>query len=148
PVLTPLGVGPGHPFPFLSNLSLSLAVRLQLDDNEEPHFARIKVPANRPRFVKLGNGHTYIALEELVTAHIASLFPGAEVLEVGPFYITRNADIERYEEEAEDLVELIHEELRHRKFARLVRLSVHASMSDDMRDYLRDQLDLEPSDVY
>lgn len=148
PVLTPLGVGPGHPFPFLSNLSLSLAVRLRLEDHDEPHFARIKVPSNRPRFITLKDGRTFVSMEDLIIAHIDALFPGAEVIEAGPFYITRNADIERFEEEAEDLVEAIHEELRHRKFAQMVRLVVHASMSADMREYLRSQLDLDASDVY
>lgn len=148
PMLTPLGVGPGHPFPFLSNLSVSLAVRLNLPGQDEPQFARIKIPSNRPRFVKIGGTNHFLPLERLVQARIGSLFPGAEILESEPFYIIRNAEIERYEEEAEDLVELIHEELRHRKFARMVRLSVNESISDGMRMYLQQQLGLEPYDVY
>jgi len=148
PALTPLGVGPAHPFPLLSNQSLSLAVLVGLHDGEEPHFARVKVPSNRPRFLRIRDDDVYLPLEELILAHLDTLFPGAQVLEAAPFTVTRNADVQSNEEEAEDLLDMIHEELRDRRFAPIVRLMVNQGTSARMLSYLKSELNLTDIDVY
>ncbi len=150
PTLTPFGVGPGHPFPLLSSQSLSIALRVQLEDTTQEHFARVKVPSNHPRFFSLrsGSGTFYIPLESIILAHLDRLFPGARIVESVPFMITRNADIEYNEEEAEDLIELISEELRDRKFAPVVRLVINEGTSKLMRSYLLEELGLFEEDLY
>lgn len=148
PVLTPLGVDPGHPFPFLSNLSLSLAVRLLVSGDSDERFARVKIPSNLPRWVPLTKPMHWIAIEEIVQNHLEDLFPGTRVLEARAFRITRNADLERNEEEAEDLLDLIEEELRHRRFAPTVRLEVAEDMSAPVLRWLQSALGLGDEDVY
>lgn len=149
PILTPLGVGPGQPFPFISNLSLSLAVKVKASGEEKPRYARVKIPTNRSRWVQVPDELTFIPLEDLIAAHIDQLFPGMEILEVQPFRVTRNADVERNEEEAEDLLGVIEEELRNRKFAPIVRLETSSLISSDLLGWLVRQLDVDPStDVY
>ncbi|PEN15405.1 polyphosphate kinase 1 [Longibacter salinarum] len=147
PILTPLAVGPGHPFPFLSNLSLSLAVTLRNPTRNSDHFARVKVPSNRDRWVDLGDDR-YVPLEQVIANNLGDLFRGMEIKTVHAFRVTRNADIRRDEEEADDLLEMISEELRERRFARVVRLEVDDDMPDDVRDLLTDELSIEPGDVY
>ncbi len=164
PVLTPLAVDPGHPFPMISNLSLNLAVVVQETDTEEQHFARIKVPQVLPRFVPLpkdlypASGSSSpetsplwagVPLEQLIAQNLESLFPGMQVLECHPFRVTRNADLELEEEEADDLMLAIEEELRRRRLGgSVVRLEVLSDMSEGIRDRLMQELDLQQEDVY
>lgn len=157
PILTPLAVDPGHPFPFISNLSLSLAIMLRHPGRDSVHFARLKVPTSLGRWLLL-NGVTqdggqeeplrFLPVEQLIAHHVGELFQGMEVRNVHPFRITRNADLRRDEEEAEDLLSMISEELRERRFAPVVRLEVAKEMPDYDRRLLMRELDLEAMDVY
>ena len=136
PVLTPLAVDPGHPFPYISNLSLSLAVALRGADGEE-RFARVKVPKILPRWVPLATPNQFVPLEEVIGANLEALFPGVEILGCHTFRITRNTDLQiDHGDEAEDLLSLIQEEVRNRRFAEVVRIEVHASMPPSMRELL------------
>ncbi len=136
PVLTPLAVDPGHPFPYISNLSLSLAVVLRDPEGEE-RFARVKVPKILPRWVPLTAPNQLIPLEEVIGANLESLFPGVEILGWYTFRITRNTDLQIDNgDEADDLLELIQEEVRNRRFAEVVRIEVHASMPAALRQLL------------
>ena len=148
PILTPLAVDPGHPFPFISNLSLSLAVLLRHPTRGTEHFARLKVPTSRGRWVALDEPYHYVPLEQVIAHNLFELFRGMEIEHVHAFQITRNADIRRDEEEAEDLTEMISEELRERRFAPVVRLEVERSMPDRIRHLLMRELSLESDDVY
>ncbi|HET7040452.1 MAG TPA: RNA degradosome polyphosphate kinase, partial [Gemmatimonadales bacterium] len=123
PVLTPLAVDPAHPFPYISNLSLSLAVTLR-DDGGEERFARVKVPKILPRWVPLDQPNTFVPLEQVIGANLESLFPGVEIIGWATFRITRNADLEIRHDEAEDLLSLIQEEVRNRKFGAVTRIEV------------------------
>jgi polyphosphate kinase len=150
PVLTPLAVDPGHPFPYISNISLNLGILLDPVDraiDDEPRFARVKIPPNVPRLVPARSGH-FVLLEQLVSAHIESLFPKCAILECQPFRITRDADIEIEEDEAEDLLKSVEQTLRQRRFGFGVRLEVSSAMSVPMMDLLRQSLQLEDQDVY
>jgi len=136
PVLTPLAVDPGHPFPYISNLSLSLAVALRGTDGED-RFARVKVPKILPRWVPLPTPNTFVPLEEVIGANLEALFPGVEILGWYTFRITRNTDLQIDNgDEAEDLLSLIQEEVRNRRFAEVVRIEVHASMPPSLRELL------------
>lgn len=135
PVLTPLAVDPAHPFPYISNLSLSLAVMLRDADGEE-RFARVKVPKILPRWVRLPDTHRYVPLEQLIAAHLESLFPGIEILGSYTFRITRNTEYEIDHDEAEDLLSLIQEEVRNRRFGEVTRLEVHPRMPLSIRQML------------
>jgi polyphosphate kinase len=136
PVLTPLAVDPGHPFPYISNLSLSLAVVLRGSDGEE-RFARVKVPKILPRWVPLTTPHHFVPLEQVIGANLESLFPGVEILGWYTFRISRNTDLQLDDsDEAEDLLSLIQEEVRNRRFAEVVRIEVHASMPESLRQLL------------
>jgi polyphosphate kinase len=136
PVLTPLAVDPGHPFPYISNLSLSLAVVLRGADSEE-RFARVKVPKILPRWVPLIAPNEFVPLEEVIGANLESLFPGVEILGWYTFRITRNTDLQiADDDEADDLLSLIQEEVRNRRFAEVVRIEVHASMPSSLRQLL------------
>ncbi len=153
PILTPLTVDPGHPFPFLSNLSLSLAITVRHPKLETTHFARLKIPPNQPRFLpvpgtKRNAPALFLPIEQLIAHHINELFPGLEMVSVHPFRVTRNADVRRNEEEATDLLAIISEELRERRFAPIVRLEVAKEMPDENRKLLMRELDLKPEDVY
>jgi polyphosphate kinase len=148
PILTPLAVDPGHPFPFISNQSLSLGVMLFDPVSGESRFARVKVPTNRPRWVPLETPHHFVPLEQVITHNLDALFRGMEIVAVYPFRVTRNADIQRNEEEAEDLLELISEELRERRFAPVVRLEVSEAMPETMLEILLSELEIEHTDVY
>ena len=147
PILTPLAVDPGHPFPFISNLSLSLGVVLRDPASGDRLFARVKVPETRPRWVQVDTLQV-VPLEQIITANLESLFKGMEVVAAYPFRVTRNADIARNEEEAEDLLDMINEELRERRFAPVVRLEVDDDMPADVLALLQSQLHLENNDVY
>ena len=148
PILTPLAVDPGHPFPFISNLSLSLAVLLKHPEKDTEHFARLKVPLHRGRWIRVNDQHHYVAVEQVIAANAEELFRGMEIVGVYPFRVTRNADLDRNEEVAEDLIEMISEELQARKSAPIVRLEVQNDMPQEVRDLLRSELKLEPGDVY
>jgi polyphosphate kinase len=148
PTLTPLAVDPGHPFPFISNLSLSLGVQLRNPGTGETYFSRLKVPANRPRWTPLDIPMHFVPLGQIIMANLHRLYPGMEILAAYTFRVTRNADIARNEEEADDLLEMINDELRERRFAPVVRLEVEAAMDDTMVEFLRTELELDPMDVY
>ena len=135
PVLTPLAVDPGHPFPYISNLSLSLAVVLRDADGEE-RFARVKVPKILPRWVPLPTAYQYVPLEYIIGANLDALFPGVEILGWYTFRITRNTELELDEDEADDLLSHIQEEVRNRRFGEVVRLEVHTSMPVSLRQLL------------
>lgn len=153
PILTPLTVDPGHPFPFISNLSLSLAIILRNPRLGSMHFARLKVPPNQPRFLPLLDEEGalplhFLPVEQLIAHHVDELFPGLEIVGAHPFRITRNADISRDEEEATDLLAMISEELRERRFAPVVRLEIAHDMPAEERNLLVRELELKPPDVY
>jgi polyphosphate kinase len=147
PVLTPLAVDPGHPFPYISNLSLSLAVTVRDPDSHRPLFARVKVPDILPRFVPLADGSTFVPLEQVVATHLDQLFPGMVVVEAHPFRVTRDADIEVAEDEADDLLLAVEQELRRRRFGAVVRLEVAVSMPDHVVRLLQRELDVDDDAV-
>ncbi len=147
PVLTPLAVDPGHPFPYISNLSLNLAVQVTDPGSGRRRFARLKVPDNLPRFLALASGR-FVPLEQVIGAHLSDLFPGMEVTGSWPFRVTRNADLTVNDEDAEDLLEAIELELRRRRFGRAIRLEVDHTMAAEVRELLVRELDLDDSDVY
>jgi polyphosphate kinase len=148
PVLTPLAVDPAHPFPFISNVSLSLAVSIKAPGDMAPRFARVKAPHILPRWVQVPKTLRFVPLEEVIARHLDRLFPGMEVVESYPFRVTRNADVHRNEETAEDLLEVIQEELRERRFATVVRLEVARGMPRWMLELLFEELELGESEVY
>lgn len=152
PVLTPLSVDPGHPFPFISNLSTSLGVTLKHPNSEDRLFARVKIPQVLPQWIRIdpesSKGVRFISLVELIRENLSGLFPAMQVLTVMPFRLTRNADISRDEEDAEDLLELIEEELRLRRFADVVRIEHGPNPDPWITQFLLEELDLNAEDVY
>ncbi len=159
PVLTPLVVDPVHPFPFLSNLSLSLAIEVRDPETHVARFARVKVPEILPRFISLeslskapagvdGSHLNFLPLEELIQAHLGDLFPGMEILDCHPFRVTRDMDIEILEEEASDLLSVVSQELRRRKFGSVVRLELAPGVPERVHRLLIDKLQISESDVY
>src|SRR5262249_53508370 len=151
PILTPLAVDPGHPFPYISNISLNLGILLKPmngSSNGETRFARVKIPGNVPRLVRVDDTRKFVLLEHLVSEHIHSLFPKCEILECQPFRITRDADVEIEEDEAEDLLKSVQQTLRQRRFGFGVRLEVSSAMSKPMVEILRQSLKLENQGVY
>jgi polyphosphate kinase len=147
PVLTPLAVDPGHPFPYISDLSLSLAVTVRDPETGERLFARIKVPPILPRLMEVAP-LTYVLLEQVIAANLDALFPGMEIVEHHLFRVTRNADLSIEEEEAPDLLMAIEEELRKRRFGKVVRLEIERSMPHPTRQLLMRGLGIEQADVY
>ena len=147
PVLTPLAVAPGHPFPYISTLSLSLAVVVRDPDGGEQRFARVKVPQILPRLVAV-DAHAYVPLEQVIAANLDVLFPGLEIVESHPFRVTRDADFDIEEDEAGDLVSAIEHELRQRRFGSAVRLEVEDAMPDGVRDFILEGIGLRPDDLY
>src|SRR5215213_3316160 len=158
PILTPLAVDPSHPFPYISPLSVNIGLMVHAPEDvqligrkkrEESRFVRIKVPSVVPRLVPVGSSGTrFVLLEEIIEANIHVLFPGMVPGTCHRFRVTRDADIEIREEEAEDLLSSIQEELRRRRFGAPVRLEVSPDMPANMIEYLSTSLDLEPDDVY
>ena len=147
PVLTPLAVDPAHPFPYISNLSLNLAAVIRDPATQEERFARVKVPPALPRFVTLDDGEGFLALEQLIAAHLDRLFPGMEILAHHPFRVTRDADFE-LDDEDEDLLEAIETVLRRRtKFGQAVRLEVDSTMTPEVLDVLCRELELPTAGV-
>ncbi|OMC41796.1 RNA degradosome polyphosphate kinase [Mycobacterium sp. IS-2888] len=160
PVLTPLAVDPAHPFPFVSGLSLNLAVTVKQPEDGGQHFARVKVPDNVDRFVELGSREParegsgeartiirYLPMEELIAAFLPVLFPGMDVVEHHAFRITRNADFEVEEDRDEDLLQALERELARRRFGSPVRLEIADDMTEGMLELLLRELDVNPSDV-
>ena len=147
PVLTPLAVGPGQPFPYISGLSLSLAVFVADPETGEERFARIKIPEGLPRFLTLGRNGLFIPLEQVIAHFLPRLFPGISVVERAVFRVTRDADFE-VSDDAADLLEAVESELRKRRFGDVVRVEVSSSASDQMVDRLRAGLGADASQVY
>src|SRR3954454_15434887 len=146
PVLTPLAVGPGRPFPYISNLSLSLAVWLRDPVTAVETFARVKVPKEvLPRFIPVGN-KVFVPLETVIGRHLEDLFPGMEILRHDFFRVTRDADF-TVSDEASDLLQAVEDELRRRRFGEVVRLEVAASMDPELRSFLIKALEIEESEV-
>ena len=147
PALTPLGVGPSRPFPYISNLSLSLAVWLRDPVSGQESFARVKVPREvLPRFVVI-RGTTFVPIEDVIARNLDRLFPGTEVVRHDVFRVARDADF-TVSDEADDLVRAVEDELRRRRFGEVVRLEVGAGMDPDMRARLVRWLDVEEREVY
>src|SRR3954449_1477714 len=147
PVLTPLAVDPAHPFPYISGLSLNLAVLVRNPKTHKEHFARVKVPPIFSRFVPLGN-QRFVPLEDVIGEHLKRLFPGMEVLEVHTFRVTRNEDLEVEEDDAENLLKALEKELLRRRFGPPVRLEVEESISDSVLDLLVSELGVSSSEVF
>ena len=148
PVLTPLSVDPANPFPYISNLSLNLAAMVRDPMTGVRRFARVKVPPLLPRFVPLPDGERFVPLENVIAAHLDRLFPGMELVGHHTFRLTRDADLEVEEDEAEDLLEAIQSVLRRRRRgANPVRLEVDEAMSHEVLELLRRELDLEEEEV-
>jgi len=150
PVLTPLAFDPAHPFPFLSNLSLSLAIELSEKDESQPHFARVKVPPSLPRLQPVGGegSAVFILLEDLIEAHLSHLFPGMKIRGASAFRVTRDADMEVREDEAGDLLRSVAANVRRRRFGAAIRLEVDNRCPERVRELLRGQLELALDDVY
>ena len=141
PVLTPLAVDPSHPFPYISNLSLSLAVQLRDPDTGAEEFARVKVPRSLPRWVSTGVKHHFVPLERVISANLTALFPGMEVVKSSVFRVTRYSDLElTHSEEPEDLMALIEEQVFRRRFAEVVRIEIEPGATEELRTLLLEEL--------
>ncbi|NUT94655.1 MAG: RNA degradosome polyphosphate kinase [Saccharothrix sp.] len=152
PVLTPLAVDAAHPFPYISGLSLNLAVTVRDPEGGAERFARIKVPDNVPRLVRVESDRTsetatFLPLEELIAAHLGELFAGMEVIECHAFRVTRNADLEVEEDQDEDLLKSLERELVRRRFGPPVRLEIAGDMTEHMLERLLRELEVDPHDV-
>jgi len=160
PVLTPLAIDPSHPFPYISNLSLNLAVVIRDEEADKDLFARVKVPNSLPRFLPLPEElrrheqgvtavWTGVPLEQVIAHNLAALFPGLNIQEYHPFRVTRDSDLTLEEDEAEDLLQAIEQELRKRRVGgSIVRLEVEAAMPDNLKAMLLEEMDLTDEDVY
>ena len=147
PVLTPLAVDPAHPFPYISGLSLNLAVIVRNPVNGKRHFARVKVPPLLSRFLESSPGR-YVPIEDVIAAHLEELFPGMEVLEHHTFRVTRNEDLEVEEDDAENLLQALEKELMRRRFGPPVRLEVEESIDREVLDLLVRELKISEAEVY
>jgi polyphosphate kinase len=148
PVLTPLAVDPGHPFPYISGLSLNMAIVVRDPATGVERFARLKVPRNVDRFVRVRRGvEDYLPIEDLIAAHLAELFPGMQVTEHQTFRVTRNADFEVEEDRDEDLLQALERELARRRFGPPVRLEIADTTSERILKLLLDELDVDPGDA-
>jgi polyphosphate kinase len=147
PVLTPLAVGPGRPFPYISDLSISLAVFVADPESGEERFARVKIPEGFQRFVAIGKRTLFVPLEQVVAHFLPSLFPGATIVERGVFRVTRDADFE-VSDDADDLLQAVESELSKRRFGDVVRLEVSSSASSEMVQWLTEGLGAEETQVY
>ncbi len=148
PVLTPLAVDPGHPFPYISNLSLNLVVEVQDPSTGERRIARVKVPPVLPRFVVMPDGERFVPLEQVIAAHLETLFPGMSIGEHYAFRVTRNADLALEEDEADDLLVAIEMELRRRRFGRALRLEVSADINEELVELLATELEVGSDGVF
>ncbi|MGB6057796.1 MAG: polyphosphate kinase 1 [Microthrixaceae bacterium] len=148
PVLTPLAVDPGHPFPYISALSLNLGVVVSDPALGDRRFARVKVPPLLPRFVVLPDGERFVALEQVIAAHLDDLFPGMMVEDSITFRVTRNADLTVEDEEADDLLAAVEMELRRRRFGKAVRLEIEDDVSEESLELIQGELELDDDDVF
>jgi polyphosphate kinase len=148
PVLTPLAVDPGHPFPYISNLSLNLAVLVEDPLTAEARFARVKVPPLLPRFVRLGDAARFVPLEQVIAANLSRLFPDMQIKSHYAFRVTRNAEFDVEETDADDLLAAVETELRRRRFGNAVRLEIDPAMDGDVLELLYRELEIGPEDVY
>ncbi len=148
PVLTPLAVDPGHPFPYISNLSLNLVLRVVDPVTDEQRIARVKVPPLLPRFVALPDGTRFVPVEQLIAAHLDTLFPSMRVVEHHVFRVTRNADLSVDEDDAQDLLAAVELELHRRRFGQAVRLEVASGISTDLLDMLVTEVDVPEDNVF
>ena len=148
PVLTPLAVDPGHPFPYISNLSLNLAVMVRDGHDGQRRFARVKVPPLLSRFQSTADGARLYPLDQVIVEHLAMLFPGMQIESAHPFRVTRNADLMVGDEEADDLLAAVEMQVRQRRFGRAVRLEVDAGMPAGLREMLLRELQLGADDLY
>jgi len=147
PVLTPLAVDPGHPFPMISNLSLNIAVTVRDEATADERNARVKVPNSLPRFLEAGHDQ-WCLLEDLIIAHLGKLFPGMTIGRADLFRVTRNADLTLEEDEADDLLVALEIELRRQRFGQALRVEIQRGMSEEFLKLLVDQLELDPANVY
>jgi polyphosphate kinase len=147
PVLTPLAVDPGHPFPMISNLSLNIAVTVLDGTTGEERSARVKVPNSLPRFLQASE-QRWCLLEDLIMANLGQLFPGMTIFQSDLFRVTRNADLALDEDEADDLMVALEIELRRRRFGEALRVEIQSGMSRDFLDLLVEQFELDPSNLY
>ena len=151
PVLTPLAVDPAHPFPYISNLALNLAATVTDPETGERRFARVKVPNVFPRLIEIRGrrkGRRFVLAEDVISAHLHTLFAGMVIEEKAVFRVTRNADLTLEDEEADDLLAAVEMELRKRRFGGAVRLEVQESISEELLELLIRELNVEPADVY
>jgi len=149
PTLTPLTFDPAHPFPHISNLSLSLAVLTKEDEDEGVVFSRVKVPGNRPRLVRIDEVDTrYVLLEDVIGENLDLLFPNVTIIDYSAFRVTRNAEVHRNEDVAEDLVEQIQEVIRERRFAGIVRLEIDENAPDRVQEILERHLEVDERAIY
>ena len=146
PVLTPLAVDPAHPFPYISGLSLNLAVLVRNPKTGKEHFARVKVPQSLDRFVGLGN-QRFVPLEDVIGEHLKRLFPGMEVLGAHTFRVTRNEDLEVEEDDAENLLKALERELTRRRFGAAVRLEVEETIDEHVLTLLVSELGIDDAEV-
>lgn len=163
PILSPLAIDPAHPFPFISGLALNLAILVRNPSTKKDHFARLKVPPLLPRFVPLneqgveadpssrilsGEKVNFVPIEQIIAAHLDHLFPGMEIVESHPFRVTRNEDLEVEEDDAENILTAMESELAKRRFGPAVRLEVTEKMPSYILDFLMENLEIGPSDVF
>ena len=147
PVLTPLAVGPGQPFPYISGLSLSLAIFAEDPETGDERFARVKIPEGLPRFFALGGRGLYVPLEQIIAHFLPALFPGVEIVERAVFRVTRDADFE-VSDDAADLLEAVESQLRRRRFGDVVRVEVSSSASSEMVARLQSGLEADETQIY
>ena len=148
PILTPLAVDPGHRFPFISNMSVSLGVMLQRPGESEQLFARVKVPEIPSRLYRVPGTRRWIPLQDIIEHNLDELFPGMEILKVLPFRVTRNAEIDHDNDDADDLLEAIQQQLRERRFARVVRMEIPTNANPRILKFLMDELEIDEADIY
>ena len=148
PILTPLAVDPGHRFPFISNMSVSLGVMLQRPGESEQLFARVKVPEIPSRLYRVPGSRRWIPLQDIIEHNLDELFPGMEILKVLPFRVTRNAEIDHDNDDADDLLEAIQQQLRERRFARVVRMEIPTNANPRILKFLMDELEIDEADIY
>ena len=149
PVLTPLAVDPGHPFPYISNLSLSLAVQIHDPGSKAVRFARVKVPKSLPRWIPFGRANSFIPLEQVIGANLSALFPGMDIQGFNTFRVTRYSDLElTHSEDDDNLLQLIEEQVFERRFAEVVRIEVESGMPESLRQLLMTELrDDQPAEM-
>lgn len=147
PVLTPLVVDPAHPFPYISNLALNLAVVARDPQSGEQRFARLKIPKNISRFMRVDDGNKFVLLEEVVSANLPRLFQGMTIEQCFVFRVTRNADLSLDDEDAEDLLAAVEMELRRRRFGRAVRLEIPVGTAQETVDLMCQELEIEAEDI-